>query len=49
MNFTYVLDFGDIICIIFGGILGLIFLIWFIGNFFISIGEKIKEKFKKHK
>ena len=49
MHFTYVLDFGDIICIIFGGLLGLIFLIYFIGNFFISIGEKIKEKFKRHK
>ena len=49
MHFTYVLDFGDIICIIFGGLLGLTFLIWFIGNFFISIVEKIKEKFKRYK
>ena len=45
MHFTYVLDFGDIICIIFGGLLGLTFLIYFIGYFFISIGEDIsKEK-----
>ena len=49
MHFTYILDFGDIICIIFGGFLGFTFLIYFIGNFFISIGEKIKEKFKRHK
>lgn len=49
MHFTYVLDFGDIICIIFGGLLGLTFLIYFIGNFFISIGKKIEEKFKRHK
>ena len=49
MHFTYILDFGDIICIIFGGLLGLTFLIYFIGNFFIPIGEKIKEKFKRHK
>ena len=49
MHFTYVLDFGDIICIIFGGLLGLTFLIYFIRNFFIYIGEKIKEKFKRHK
>ena len=49
MHFTYILDFGDIICIIFGGLLGLTFLIYFIGYFFISIGKKIKEKFKRHK
>ena len=49
MHFTYVLDFGDILCIIFGGLLGLTFLIYFIVNFFISIGKKIKEKFKRYK
>ena len=49
MHFTYVLDFGDIICIIFGGLLGLTFLIYFIGYVFISIGKKIKEKVKRHK